>query len=461
MIPVTLARAAELMDGKLFGQCPAQMISQVCTDSRQASPGALFFALLGEKADGHLYANSALQAGAVAAVVSGSWLESGTTLPGGCYIAVDDPLAALGRMGASWRSAFSLPVVGITGSAGKTTTREMLAAALETRFPVLASAKNYNTEIGVPVTLLDITSQHRAAVIEMAMRGPGQIAYLADLARPVGGIVTNIGVSHIELLGSRDAIASAKSELLQKLPADGWAVIPAEDDYTDFLLKSTHAQPILVGCSAKADYRAGKVEYGGDGCASFTLDYPGGSTSVCLRVPGAFQVGNALAAIAAAHRLGVPVSQSVEAIGAYQGFEKRSRVFTTNQGVKVFDDTYNANPPAMIGALESLARMSTEGRRIAAIGDMFELGEAAEEYHRQVGIAVARTNPDCLFTVGDLSRIILQSAMEEGYRGESRHFETSTEAADFLREYTHSGDIILVKGSRGLRMEAIVERLES
>lgn len=449
------------MGGELVGECSAQMVSQILTDSRLASPGGLFFALVGEKADGHIYANQALQSGAVAAVVSHKWLESGKAMPSGCYISVEDPLAALGQMGANWRAGFTLPVVGITGSAGKTTTREMLAAALESELPVLASAKNYNTEIGVPVTLLDITAQHCAAVIEMAMRGPGQIAYLADIARPVGGIITNIGVSHIELLGSRDAIASAKAELLQKLPEDGWAVLPADDDYTEFLLSSTRAKPILFGQSNRAAYRATRVEFREDGCASFSMNYPEGSSYVKLMVPGAFQVGNALAAIAAACQLGVPVARSVQAIGAYQGFEKRSRVFTTTSGIRIFDDTYNANPPAMIGALESLAKMTAEGRRIAAIGDMFELGESAAMYHRQIGIVVAKTNPDFLLTVGDLSRIILQSAREQGYRGETRHSETSTEAADFLREFTRSGDLVLVKGSRGLGMEAIVERLES
>jgi UDP-N-acetylmuramoyl-tripeptide--D-alanyl-D-alanine ligase len=457
MTSLALSRIAEMTGGRLTGADPGRMVSRISADSRDSGPGTLFFALIGEKTDGHVFARRAVAAGA-AGVVRADWFEA-SGRPEGAFLLTEDPLAALGRLGAAWRSQFEIPVVGITGSMGKTTTREMLASALRSRMNVLVSPANFNTEIGVPITLLDLTPSHDIAVIEMAMRGKGQIADLCRMARPSGAVVTNVGLTHIELLGSRDAIASAKAELLKSLPDGGWAVLNADDAYFDYLSGIAPGPAVTFGLSEGAQFRGSDVRLNSAGCASFLLEAPGAAHRVQLRAPGAFHASNALAAAAAASRFGVTLEETVAALEAYEGFEKRSRVTQAAGGWLVFDDTYNASPAATEGALDSLAAMTAAGRRIAVLGDMRELGEQSSELHRQIGHKVAEVRPDLLVTVGESSAAIDESALAAGYGGPVEHFAASKEAAEFAAALVRPGDVVLVKGSRALEMERIVERL--
>lgn len=455
MTPLKLSDVARSVGGRLLG--PDAAVEGICTDSRQARPGMLFFALVGENADGHAYVPQALSSGA-AAVVSEQWHAQGQG-SSGSLVVVADPLQALGKLGASWRKQFDIPVVGITGSMGKTTTREMLAASLRGRVNVLVSPANFNTEIGVPLTLLDLTSEHQAAVIELAMRGSGQIAELCAIARPTAAVITNIGLTHLELLGSRDAIAAAKAELLEALPGQGWSVLNADDDFFGYLRERALGPVITFGTSALAQYRALDVTLGGDGCATFALQAQEKSLPVKLRVPGAFHVLNALAAAAAAARFGVSLEDMAAALESYEGFEKRTQLKASPRGWQVFDDTYNASPAATAGALDSLASMEAAGRRIAVLGDMRELGPQSEDLHREIGRKVAAVCPDALITVGESSIAIDEAALNAGYRGPVKHFADSNEAAEFAAAYVRPNDVVLVKGSRALEMERVVERL--
>ena len=458
MLPFTLSEAAAMMRGRLDGADASAVVTCVCTDSREAGAGSLFFALKGEKADGHEYAGRARSGGASAAVRSERGMLGGRHC-GGARPVVDDPLAALGRMAEAHRSRFRIPVVAITGSMGKTTTREMLAALLRSQMKPLVSPANFNTEIGVPQTLLELTPEHDCAVIEMAMRGPGQIHELCRMVHPGAGVITNVGVTHLELLGTRANIAAAKAELLAELPPDGWAALNVDDDFFAFFRQRTRVPVVTFGLSADADVRAEDVQMGPDGCASFRLVAGRRSAPASLKVPGEFHVMNALAATAAAGRFGIGPDAAARVLSAYEGFEKRSLVRQAPGGWTVFDDTYNASPAATVGALRSLAVMQAAGRRIAALGDMRELGAFSGEGHRLVGEAVAQTNPFMLVTVGAESCAIQESARTEGYAGACRHFDASPDAAEFLRAQVQPGDIILVKGSRALEMENIVERL--
>ncbi len=457
MNPLPLSRIAEMTGGRLAGAEPGRLVTRISADSRDSGPETLFFALVGEKADGHAYARQAVAAGA-AAVVRADWFEA-SGQPDGAHLLTDDPLVALGRLGAAWRSQFEIPVAGITGSMGKTTTREMLASALRSRMNVLVSPANFNTEIGVPITLFELTPSHNAAVIEMAMRGQGQIEELCQIARPSGAVITNVGLTHIELLGSRDAIASAKAELLRSLPDGGWAVLNADDAYFDYLSGIAPGPVVTFGLLEGAQFRGMDVRLNSAGCASFLLEAPGASQLVQLRVPGAFHASNALAAAAAASLFGVTLEDTVAALEAYEGFEKRSRVTQAAGGWLVFDDTYNASPAATEGALDSLAAMTAAGRKIVVLGDMRELGEQSFELHRQIGRKVAKVRPDLLVTVGESSAVIDESALAAGYGGPVEHFAASNEAAEFAAALVCPGDVVLVKGSRALEMERIVERL--
>lgn len=458
MQSIPVAEVARITGGDMQGAASDVEVTGIATDSRACRRGDLFVALRGESSDGHAFVEAALKAGAAAALVRLGWQpESGPAQAP--LVFVEDPLAGLGALGKWARTQADIPVVGITGSMGKTTTREMLAAILRTRMNPLVSPANFNTEIGVPITLLDLTPQHDSAVIEMAMRGLGQISELSDIARPTAALVTNIGLTHMELLGSRANIARAKAELLQALPGQGWSVLPADDDFAEFLRDLAPGPVSSFGLSEGADFRAVNVRLDEAGCAQFEMEARGESIAVSLQVPGEFHVLNALAAAAAGARMGIPLDIAAEALAGYRGFDKRSRVARSRGGWRIFDDTYNASPAAMAGGLRSLAAMQTAGRRLAVIGDMRELGDASEESHRHIGEVVADTTPDILITVGKESEAVGLAAREVGYSGPWTHVANSQQAADCAAALVQKGDIVFVKGSRALNMERVVERL--
>jgi len=430
-------------------------ISGVSTDTRTIKQGDLFVALTGESSDGHKFLADALGKGASGVVVSRKVEARCLT------IRVDDTLTALGDLAAYYRSKFDPVVVGVTGSVGKTTTKEMIAAVVSANGPVLKSAGNFNNEIGVPLTLFELSSKHKTAVIEMAMRGAGQIEYLAKIAKPQIGVITNIHMSHIELLGSMDAIADAKGELLDYLPADGAAILNADDAYFEYLSRRANCRIVSFGESPQAEIRAISAGLDSKGCCTFDVQTPRGTFSVRISVPGEHNIKDALAAIAVGEVMQIPHEYIREALAGFKAPEKRSNVIPTRRGVVVVDDTYNAGPASVQSALKTLSMMEG-GRKIAVLGDMLELGDHALNAHMEIGKAVKECGIDMLVAVGQLAKLIARGAIDAGMPVTMvSEFEDSALAARELPGKLRERDVVLVKGSRAMKMERIVEGLSA
>lgn len=457
-----------VVDGpQKIGASGEEIVTSVSTDTRKIQSGALFVALRGEKFDGHTYLTTAAENGAVAFVVEDSHshdVAQAIHEAGLPHVEVIDTLHAFGDIARYVRDAFTGPVVGITGSVGKTTTKEMVAQVLEADFNVLKSAANFNNEIGVPQTLFQLEPNHTALVLEMGMRGLGQILRLAEIGAPNIGIVTGIGVTHIELLGSRDAIAQAKGELFELLPTDGLAIYPADDDYAAALRARFHG-PNTLSCAIEspADIRATGLSHHEKGWR-FTAETPWGTAKMFLPSPGRFNVLNALFAIAVGGHLGIPLQSIAQSLLRWTPPAMRLEVLTTPDGITILSDAYNAAPDSMVGALETLmsAPVGPGGRRIAALGEMKELGDFAPEGHRIVGRAVAKTGPDLLVLVGPMTSHIADAAREAGFSDNGiQQFGDTSEAAEALPALVHGGDTVLVKGSRSLAMEALTAALQA
>ena len=424
-------------------------------DSRRVEAGDLFVALRGENADGHDFAMDALARGA-----AGLLLERPPEgdLPGGPPVfIVPDALAGLQRLAAAWREALAgLEVIGVTGNVGKTTTKLMASAVLERRYRVRTSALNYNNEIGVPLCLLELDPSIERTVIEHGMYTTGEIAQLCEWTRPRVGVVLNVGPVHLERAGSLEAIARAKRELVEALPAGGHALLNADDPVVAAMAEHTPARVLRFGTAEDADVRGSELASHGARGFSFTLDADGERRRVNVPLPGAHLLPNVLAAAATGLVEGVPLAEVAAALETLD-VPLRLTVRCLPGGVTLLDDTYNASPAATRAALDLLGEMS--GRRIALLGDMLELGDLAEPSHEQVGRHAAG-RADALFTVGDLAATIARGAREAGL-GDVRELESKTEAAEALRALLRPGDALLVKGSRALALETVVEELEA
>ncbi|CEK12761.1 UDP-N-acetylmuramoyl-tripeptide--D-alanyl-D-alanine ligase [Chthonomonas calidirosea] len=449
----------EVLKSPLVGN-PNTLVESVSIDTRTLQPGALFFALAGEHTDGHRFLQQAAERGAVAAVVKIPLHD--LPIP---QIVVPDTLRALGDLAAHYRRRFPIPLVGITGSVGKTSTKELTAALLRTRYTTLSNPKNLNTEIGVPLTLFQLASHHEVAVIEMGMRGLGQIDRLAEIASPNIGVITKIGYAHIELLGSREKIAEAKSELLARLPADGIAVLPAECDFLPYLrsrVASTCRIITFSGTGSPADVSVKPLEAREKGSLRLALDLHGHRYTVQMTALGSHQAHNAAAALAVALALDVPLEKALTALSQWPGAEGRMTSRRAQNGACVLDDCYNAGVESMLAALQTLASLTGPENRVAVLGDMKELGDFALKAHQMVGQAVAQIGLRLLITVGDLAQQIAEEANRNLQPGEPilhQHFPTSEEAAKNIGLHIRPSDTVLVKGSRAMQMEQIVSAL--
>jgi len=453
MRPITAREALEACGGELVSGELDTRITGVSTDTRTIKPGDLFFALTGETSDGHKFLADALSKGAIGLVVSRKVETSSLA------IRVEDTLTALGQVAAYYRSKFDPVMIGVTGSVGKTTTKEMIAAVVAEKGAVLKSAGNFNNEIGLPLTLFELAPRHRTAVVEMAMRGAGQIEYLARIARPSIGVITNVHLSHVELLGTLDAIADAKGELLDHLPADGAAILNADDAYFEYHRRRANTRVVSYGESPDADVRAVSCGLDSQGCCNFEVKTVRGSFEVRVPVPGEHNIKDALAAIAVAEVLDIPHEFTRDALAGFKAPEKRSNVVPTRSGVVVIDDTYNAGPASVLSALKTLSMMEG-GRKIAVLGDMLELGEHALAAHMEVGRAVRENGIDMLVVVGQLAKLISRGAIDAGMPISSvMEFDDSWRAARELPEKLRERDVALVKGSRAMKMERVVEGL--
>lgn len=449
---------AEAVGGALeSGGRPATGVS---TDTRTLKPGDVFFALLGEGAkpgdarDGHRFVPDAAQRGASGAVVSQPVRD---LPPGFGVVRVADPLIALGKLAAAWRRRMPARIVAVTGSVGKTTTKGMLGSILESAGPSVVAERSYNNEIGVPLTLLQLVRHHIYCALEFAMRGPGEIDHLTRLARPEVGIITNIGASHAGRLGSREATAHAKGELLPLLPPTGAAVLKRSDFFSPVLSELSAAPVIWFDLEAEADVRAEGIEEHGLGGVSFECVLPHGRAPVRLAVPGQHNVENALAAAAGACALGIDAGTIGHGLCQYAGTEMRTRVVHTPRGVTIIDDSYNAAPASVEAALRLLA--TAEGRRILVFGDMLELGQEGPEAHRQAGADAADAGVTWLLVVGELAKLAAGSAGERGVDATCHDGPEAVVAA--LKPELRPGDTVLVKGSRLMQLELVVEGLLS
>jgi UDP-N-acetylmuramoyl-tripeptide--D-alanyl-D-alanine ligase len=450
----------------------AGAVRQVRVDSRSIEPGDLFVALRGERADGHSFVAHALERGAAGALVATAWNPN---VPPARLVTVADPLTALGELAAWHRSRFRPHVVAVTGSVGKTTTKDLVAAVLAQQWETLRSPASWNAEVGLPLTLLQLTEEHQAVVVEMAMRGPGQIRYLAGIARPETAVITNIGLSHLELLGSQEAICAAKAEVLDYLPRSGTAVLNADDAFYPKLRSrvppGTRVQPYSMSgggsdCVVGTYLHQGPPLEGRGGVevlgSRFAVRLPGEQAVRRGWVPllGRHNVANAVAAAAVGVSLGISPQRILRGLAHAVTSAQRMTVRMLPGGAMVLDDSYNASTPeAMLAALEVLQETAAE-RRIATLGTMLELGPASEAAHRRVGQGVAALRPDLLVGVGEGGSRIAATAVQAGLApGTVAKCPGNDEALALLREALRPGDVVLVKGSRGLAMESIVEGL--
>jgi UDP-N-acetylmuramoyl-tripeptide--D-alanyl-D-alanine ligase len=420
-------------------------------DSRTIRPGEVFFAVVGERLDGHDYVEQALAKGAVAAVIHKN--EAPRYASKSQLLLVDDTLLALQNLAAAVRRVWAKPLVAVTGSAGKTTTKEAIAHVLSTRFRVLKSEGNLNNHFGLPLMLLKLDSEHDIAVVEMGMSHAGEIAALAKIAHPNIGAVTNVAPVHLEFFHSIAEIAAAKRELIESLPSTGTAVLNADDEYVSQFGKSFKGGVVTYGTGSTADVRAENIQAQGIVGSTFDIVSAGERRRVQLPLVGAHNIHNALAAVAVAQQCGIGLPEAAEALSTLAPPEKRGQVIQFGN-TTVVNDCYNSNPKALEAMVQALTTMPAK-RRIVVAGEMLELGPTSGELHRGSGRYIAGRSVDVLLGVRGLAQAIVESAQAEGMRAE--FVATAEEAGSWLARETRDGDVVLIKGSRGVKLERALE----
>lgn len=450
----TIDEIARATGGTIIGSGPDR-ISGVTTDSRTAQAGQLFVALRGARFDGHDYLAEAAARGVRVFLVAADWAALNQPPNGSCCIAVADTLRGLGDLAAFHRRRFAIPVVGVTGSNGKTTTKEMLAAILGQTGPGLKTSGNLNNLIGLPQMLLQLNAEHRWAVLEMGMSEPGEIDRLAEITGPQVGVITNAYPAHLESMGNIEAVARAKGELFLRLPAGGCAVYNADDPLIARSPSPAGVRRLSFGLHG-AEVSATEIRGLGRRGQGFTLHISGAVVPVTLKAFGLHNVANALAAAAAARALGVETARIGAGLEAFVPYAKRFNLEEVD-GLVLIDDSYNANPASMRAALVTLRELKEECRAVAVLGDMLELGEGSAEAHRELG-RLSATCVDRLYLLGEMARLVATGAREGGLAPEQiKVAESHAAILDDLRRTAGRGDYILVKGSRGLRMEVVAE----
>lgn len=467
MLTLSLEMLVAVVHGELVCGSDAAMVNGVVTDSRHVEPGVAFIAFAGDRVDGHEYLLDAISLGARALLVTRPSEEISAVVQAAgerdvAVVRIGDALDAVQALATYHRGRLFCPVIGVTGSTGKTTTKDFITSVLSVRSRVVATYGNQNNELGVPLTILRAGADTDVLVVEMAMRGQGQIARLCEIARPTTGIVTNVGTSHIELLGNQEAIANAKGELVASIPASGAIFLNADDAFSAALSDKASARVVRYGVESPAEIGARDVGIDSEGCASFTLVSEQGNREVRLGIPGRHNVYNALAAAAVGLHLDVGLDDVVEGLEGAEAGEMRMQAFQSASGVFVINDAYNANPTSMRAAIETLADMQTSGSRIAVLGDMAELGSLTELAHFRIGEEVARLPIDALITVGKRAQRISDGARAEGMDADRIHpFDSVEDAACCLSEQLVPGDVVLVKASRVMGLERIIEGIVS
>ena len=443
MIPLRLKEISAVL-GAVCGE--DKQVLSICTDTRKITQGSLFIALVGERFDGHDFVATAFEKGAVAAVCSRPVEADGEVL------VVENTGMALLEIAAYYRSLFSIPFVGITGSVGKTTTKEMVYAVLSEKFNTLKNEGNLNNEIGLPTTVFRLDSDYEAAILEMGMSAFGEISRLAKVAQPNVGIITKIGVSHIEHLGSREGILKAKLEILDGLKPNAPLIVNGDDDLLSTVMLDDR-KVITFGIeNEKCDYRAVNIEQSGYNTC-FTVVYNGGKQSVTIPTVGTHNVYNALSAFAAGLYLGVTPESAALGLSKYVTSGMRQNVREIN-GITVIEDCYNASPDSVRAATKVLSTMKAN-KKALVFGDMLELGEISESAHREVGALVASNGIDRFYTYGEMASLAAQNAEANGMKF-VKAFDDKAALAAQLKADINEGDAVLFKASRGMKLEEVI-----
>jgi UDP-N-acetylmuramoyl-tripeptide--D-alanyl-D-alanine ligase len=451
MDAIPLSKLAEFAQGHLSLGKGEVFVSRLSTDSRTLQSGDLFVALRGQNFDGHVFIDKAAERGAVGAIVDGNW--TGKSPKNFALLRVDDTLAAYQQIAARYRQSLSLRVVAITGSNGKTTTKDFVAAVLGTRFRVTKTEGNFNNHVGLPRTILEATTKDEIGVWELGMNHPGEIAALAKIAAPDVGIITNIGVAHIEFMGSREAIAREKGALAEPLPTDGTLILNADDSFSPEIARRTRAKTVFAG-TKEGSLRATDLRQSASG-SEFTILEGAHRCRAQLPVPGLHMIQNALLAVAAGRVFGLSIENCAAGLASAPLTKARLQIKTI-RGVQFIDDSYNANPESMRAALATLAELETDGRRLAVLGEMAELGSETERGHREVGEAAATLKIDELIAIGQTAATIADAARDAGLEN-ARSVGSVSEAAEILAGETSPNDLVLIKGSRAARTERVLE----
>jgi UDP-N-acetylmuramoyl-tripeptide--D-alanyl-D-alanine ligase len=437
------------------------MVKNVCTDSRLAKPGDLFFAIRGEKFDGHDFLNEVAAKNVAAVVVEKSKVQNPKSkIATDCAVlVVENVRIALGKFAAAYRKDFDLPIVCVGGSNGKTTVKELLASVLRQKFSMLASEASFNNDIGVPLTLLRIEKTHQVAVLEAGTNHPGELAPLVKMISPKFGVLTNIGREHLEFFGDVAGVAKEEGFLAELLPADGKLFVNGDNEWTEKIVARTKAKIVRVGLGEKNDWRADKIRLDKNGS---TFRVVTAKENFCgehrINLLGRHQVTNALLAIAVGEELGLSRDEIRDGLVACAPPKMRLQFWEAN-GVRVLDDSYNANADSTVAALETLCDLPLQGRRVAVLGDMEELGAHSESAHAEIGSRAAELKIGQLFAVGKMASVIAKAARDGGLT-RVIEFENVEAAMNAIKKFLKTGDVVLLKASRASRLERIAEILK-
>jgi UDP-N-acetylmuramoyl-tripeptide--D-alanyl-D-alanine ligase len=454
----SLKFVAEACAAKIWRGAAETLVKNVCTDSRQAKPGDLFFAIRGEKFDGHDFLNEVAAKNVAAIVVERKKIPP--QLPDCAMLTVEDARAALGKLAAEYRKDFDLPIVCVGGSNGKTTTKELIASVLRQKFSTLASEASFNNDIGVPLTLLRLEKSHEVAVLEAGTNHPGELAPLVKMIQPKFGVLTNIGREHLEFFGDVAGVAREEGRLAELLPADGKLFVNGDNEWTEKIIARMRAKVIRVGLGEKNDWRADKIRLDKNG-VTFGVQSP--KEEFCgeyrVNLLGRHQVTNALFAIAVGEELGLGRAEIQGGLADCKPPKMRLQFWEAN-GVRVLDDAYNANADSTIAALETLCDLPLQGRRVAVIGDMEELGTHGEAAHAEVGKRAAELKIGQIFAVGRMATVTAKAARDGGLN-RVIEFENVEAAVPAIGKFLKTGDVVLLKASRASRLERIAEILKA
>ena len=453
-VPFTVQDIVRATQGALVAGDLGIPVTGVSIDSRSLAVGEAFFAIRGHRLDGHAFLAEAAARGAACLVVHTLPDEMPANVP---LVLVDDTTRALGKLAAWHRGRFAIPVVAVTGSNGKTTTKELAAGVLSTRWEVLRPERSFNNQWGLPLTLLKLSPEHQATVLEIGSNARGEVAALAALAAPTVGIVTTVAAVHTEYLGSLDGVREEKAGLVRALSADGVAVLNADDARVAGMARETRARVVTYGHAGTAHVRAVGETVEEDTTVTFTLESGGERQPVTLSLAGRHNVSNALAAAAAGVALGIPLADVARGLGGVGPVAGRC-VWRRAGDVTILDDTYNASPVSVRAALDTVGARRPGRRVIVVLGDMLELGAISDEAHREVGRQVAALPADELIGVGRATQATVAAAREAGLPN-ATHLSTFEDTVAHLLKRLSAGDLVLVKGSRGMRMERVVDAL--